>query len=181
MASEKLTGDKAMNRVNRAALIVFCGMTAIVACTAPAGDAPAVDEAAAMQDVDAAVTGMLQAYAANDVETYFAFFADDATLMTNGGRIQPVAEYHDGWAKLIGGGGGVVSVDADAPRTVRLAENGKTAIVLTEGIPATYRFPDPSNDGEFNTVDNVWTESVVWSNFDGTWKIEHFHYHDATD
>ncbi len=170
-----------MNTKLRAIPVVVLFGAAAIACTASDGNTPAVDLTAARAEVETAVSGMLGAYGSNDVEAYFGYFADDATLMTNGGSIQPVSDYHENWTQLIGGGGGVVSVDANAPRTVRMTADGTAAVVLTEALPASYRFPDRNNEGEFVVSDSVWTTSVTWSKVDGAWKLMHYHYHDARD
>ena len=162
--------------------IVILSTAALVACApADSESPPVVDDAMVQAEVDAAMNGMFAAYGANDVEGYFDYFQDDATLMTNGGSIQPVADYHESWTRLIGGGGGVSSLGADAPRTIRLTDSGNTAVVLVEGFTAGYRFPNPENPGEFNDSSNVWTASITWSNAGGAWKIMHYHYHDATN
>jgi ketosteroid isomerase-like protein len=170
-----------MNAIIRAlSIAAICG-AGVIACSASDGNSSSMDPAAARAELDAAIAGMLGAYGSNDVEAYFGFFADDATLMTSGGRIQPVAEYHESWTELIGGGGGVASVDANAPRTVRMLADGAAAVVATEALPASYRYPDGQNDGEFVVSNNVWTTSITWAKVDGAWKIMHYHYHDARD
>ena len=158
------------------AILIGAGM---IACAEPDGSTSAVDLIAARAEVEAAVSGMLEAYGSNDVEAYFGYFADDATLMTSGGSIQPVSDYHASWTQLIGGGGGVVSVDVNAPRTIRMTADGSAAVVLTESLPASYHFPDGDNEGEFIRSDSVWTTSITWSRVDGAWKLMHYHYHDA--
>lgn len=159
---------------------ILVGAT-VFGCTASDSNAPTVDLTAARAEVETAVTGMLGAYGANDVEAYFGYFADDATLMTNGGSIQPVSDYHESWTRLIGGGGGVVSVDMNAPRTIRMTADGTAAVVLTEALAASYRFPDGENEGEFVVSDSVWTTSITWSKVGGAWQLMHYHYHDARD
>jgi ketosteroid isomerase-like protein len=176
-----VTGEKVMNVWYRAVSIVIFSVTGLVACSAPVGDAPVVDKAAAHAEVDAAVTALYQAYAANDAEAYFDFFAVDAMMLTNQGREQPATQYREQWSSIIAAGGGVVSYDPNFPRSIRLSEDAKTAIVSVASIPASYRFPDASNPGEFNAASYKWAETLVWSNIDGTWKLVHFHYHDASD
>jgi ketosteroid isomerase-like protein len=127
--------------------------------------------------VDAAESAFNQAYADNDIETYFSFYADDATLMTTDGQLQPVQVYYDEWKALINAGGGVVEVDPNHPRTIRVIDDN-TVIVLFNDFPGTYRYPTDTA-GAFTTVTNVWTETDVWSRIDGEWKVVHIHFHDA--
>jgi ketosteroid isomerase-like protein len=145
----------------------------------PVSHAGEADKAAARAEAEAAATSMMKAYATNDVEGYFGYFADDATLMTSGGRIQPVAEYDERWKELIGGGGGVESFDASATRTVRISDDGQSAIVMYTALPVSYRYPDSSNSGEFTITSYVWTSSIMWSKSGGKWQIDHYHYHEA--
>ena len=132
-------------------------------------------------EVDAAAEGALQAYADNDVEAYFDFFADDATVLTSGGEKQMVVQYYESWKQLIGSGGGVSSLDADAPRTIRLSEDANTAVVFYPAAEVSYLFPDGSDSGEFSPMTYVWAETWVWSKINGTWKIIHLHYHSVGD
>ncbi|MDE0755135.1 MAG: nuclear transport factor 2 family protein [Woeseiaceae bacterium] len=160
--------------------MTFC-IAGLIACSAPTGEAPVADTEAARAQVDTAVTAMYQAYADNDTETYFSFFADDAMMLTDGGAEQPATEYEESWSSLIAAGGGVVSYDPNFPRSIRVSDDGKTAVVLVAGVPASYRFPDDSEAGKFNDASNVWAETIVWTENDGDWKLVHFHYHDVSD
>jgi ketosteroid isomerase-like protein len=124
---------------------------------------------------------MIQAYADNDVEAYFGFFADDAMMLTNQGVHKPASQYHEEWSSLIAAGGGVVSIDPNFPRSIRIGDDGKTAIVSIASIPASYRFPDGSDAGKFNNASYKWAETIVWTKNDGNWKLVHFHFHDVGD
>ena len=170
-----------MNVWYRTISIMLFSITGLVACSGAVGNAPVVDKAAARAEVDAAVTALFQAYVANDVEAYFDFFADDAVMLTNQGREKPATQYHEEWTSLIGKGGGVASMDAKFPRSIRISDDAKTAIVLIASMPASYRFPDESVDGDFTTASYLWAETIVWTKTDGNWKLVHFHYHDASD
>lgn len=140
--------------------------------------APALADERIAAIIDAAETAFNQAYADNDLETYFSFYADDATLMTSDGKQQTVKQYYDEWRALIEAGGGVIEADARHPRTIRVIGD-HTAIVMFNDFPGTYRYPTDT-PGEFVTVTSVWTETDVWSLVGGEWKIVHVHYHDAT-
>ena len=57
-------------------------------------------------DLHAAIEAFNTGYATNDVETYFGFYADDATVYFYGAR-QDMAAYHEEWIALMEAGGGV--------------------------------------------------------------------------
>ena len=52
-------------------------------------------------DLHAAIEAFDDAYATNDVETYFSFYADGATVFFFGARVD-VSAYHDEWQKIDG-------------------------------------------------------------------------------
>ena len=54
----------------------------------------------------AAIKAFDRAYANNDVERYFSFYADDATVYFGGAR-QDISAYHEMWTALMEAGGGV--------------------------------------------------------------------------
>ena len=150
-------------------------LAVLVATTATAAD---TDKARA--EVDAAVTAMFTAYVANDPETYFSFFADDAMMLTNGGVESPASQYEEEWTKTIAAGGGVVSMDAKYPRSIRISDDGKMALVSIASMPASYKFPSDTAEGGFADASYKWCESLVWTRSGDDWKLVHFHYHDAS-
>ena len=58
-------------------------------------------------DLHAAIKAFDHAYATNDVEKYFSFYADDATVYFGGDERVDVAAYHEMWTGLMEAGGGV--------------------------------------------------------------------------
>ena len=166
--------------INLKLLWVMLTGTIVVLLVASCAEAP-VDEAQLHAEVDAAAEASLQAYAANEVEAYFEFFTDDATISTSGGEKQIVTQYYESWKQLISSGGGVSSLDADAARTIRLSEDGNSAVVLYPAAEVSYLFPDGSNSGEFSPSTSVWAETWVWSKINGAWKIIHLHYHSVAN
>ena len=54
----------------------------------------------------AAIKAFDHAYANNDVEDYFSFYADDVTAYFGDGRVD-IAAYHKMWIDLMAAGGGV--------------------------------------------------------------------------
>ena len=147
-----------------------------------AANAVVADEAAdldtARAEVDAAVTAMLTAYAANDPEAYFSHFGEEFTLLNSRGGVQSAAEYRERWSATIAKGGGVVSMDPNFPRSIRLSDDGNTAVVIVSAMPASYRFPDDA--GNFSEASYKWFDTLVWMKRGGEWKLVHYHFNDAT-
>jgi len=106
-------------------------------------------------------------YATNDVETYFAFYTDDAELYFYGAR-QPVAEYRESWTASIEAGGGVEK-NEESDLRIQVLPGGKVAI-------ATYFVDNVSRspDGEVSKAKAF--ETDVWQKIDGKWRIVNMHY-----
>ena len=87
--------------------VVFAVVGVAVACeVARVGAQPSKGE----QEIRAAVKQIVAAYAANDVEKYFSFYAPDMTVLRATGR-WTTQGYHDRWKQIVGSGGGVASAD----------------------------------------------------------------------
>ena len=110
-----------------------------------------------------------EAYATNQVDTYFSFYTEDATLFFYGER-QPVAQYRKEWHDTINAGGGVVHNDV-SDMQVRVLPGGKAA-VASSFIDNSTRSPD----GDVTTVRAY--ESNVWQKIDGEWKVVSLHYNE---
>ena len=110
-----------------------------------------------------------EAYATNQVDTYFSFYTEDATLFFYGER-QPVAQYRKEWHDTINEGGGVVRNDV-SDMQVRVLSGGKAA-VASSFIDNSTRSPD----GDVTTVRAY--ESNVWQKIDGEWKVVSLHYNE---
>ena len=110
-----------------------------------------------------------EAYATNQVDTYFSFYTEDATLFFYGER-QPVVRYRKDWHDSINAGGGVVRNDV-SDMQVRVLPGGKAAIA-SSFIDNSTRSPD----GDVTTVRAY--ESNVWQKIDGEWKVVSLHYNE---
>jgi ketosteroid isomerase-like protein len=110
-----------------------------------------------------------EAYATNQVDTYFSFYAEDATLFFYGER-QPVALYRKDWHDMINAGGAVVRNDV-SDMQVRVLLGGKAAVV-SSFVDNSTRSPD----GDVTTVRAY--ESNVWQKIDGEWKVVSLHYNE---
>jgi uncharacterized protein (TIGR02246 family) len=106
-------------------------------------------------------------YAENDLETYFSFYAEDATLIFGRGRT-PVADYSKSWHELIAGGGGVEKNEITDIQ-VRVMPSGDVAI-------ATYLIEVHTRSTEGEVSKETAIETDVWQKRDGAWKIVSLHY-----
>ncbi len=118
-------------------------------------------------EVNAAVVAFNEAYASNDVESYFSNYTDDATLYFFGAR-QDVAVYHKEWSEMIGAGGGVEKNDISDLR-VQVMPGDEVAV-------ATYFVDNVSRSPDGETTMAKAFESDVWQKIDGRWQIVSLHY-----
>jgi len=118
-------------------------------------------------DLHAAIKAFDGAYASNDVDTYFGFYADDATVYFFGAR-QDVAAYHEEWIAMMEAGGGV-EMNEMSDLQVQVMPCGDVAIA-TSFVDNRTRSPD----GTTSTVRAF--ETDVWQKIDGNWKIISLHY-----
>ena len=118
-------------------------------------------------DLDAAITAFNNGYATNDVETYFGFYDDDATVYFYGAR-QDIAAYHEEWVAMMEAGGGV-EMNEMSDLQVQVMPCGDVAIA-TSFVDNRTRYPD----GSKTTVKAF--ETDVWQKIDGDWKIISLHY-----
>ena len=122
-------------------------------------------------DLHAAIKAFDHAYANNDVEKYFSFYADDATAYFGDGRVD-IAAYHEMWIGLMEAGGGV-ELNEMSDLQVQVMPGGEFA-VATSFIDNRTRSPD----GTTSTSKAFGTD--VWQRIDGEWKIISLHYSDIS-
>ncbi len=118
-------------------------------------------------DLYAAIKAFDRAYATNDVDTYFSFYADGATVYFFGAR-QDLAAYYDQWTAMMEAGGGVEKNEM-SDLQVQIMPSGDVAIA-TSFIDNRTRYPDGSI-----TTSRAF-ETDVWQKIDGKWKIISLHY-----
>jgi ketosteroid isomerase-like protein len=111
------------------------------------------------------------AYFANDLDKYFAFYADDAILWFPEGRTD-IPSYKKEWAEFIKSGGGIQE-GSMSDMHVRFSPLGDTAI-------ASYLLHLKTRQADKKVLDEVYQESDVWFKAAGGWKIAHVHYAPAT-
>lgn len=123
-------------------------------------------------DLHAAIQAFDAAYANNDVEKYFSFYADDATVYFGGDTRQDLDAYHESWTELIEAGGGV-ELNEMSDLKVEVMPGGDVA-VATCFIDNRTRSPDGT------TSSSRAYETDVWRKIDGEWKVISMHYSDIS-
>jgi ketosteroid isomerase-like protein len=150
--------------------ILCCFVIVLMSFTAMAdhhGVEKGVKKGAGNATLHAAIKAFDHAYANNDVEDYFSFYADDATVYVGDGRVDMDA-YHELWIGLMAAGGGV-ELNEMSDVQVQVMPSGDVAIV-TSFIDNRTR----SADGTTSTSRAF--ETDVWQLIDGKWKIVSLHY-----
>ena len=124
------------------------------------------DVAAEVLDLDKQYN---DAYAANELDAYFSYYAPDATLIFDQARTT-VPDYRAEWYALIEAGGGVESVVMSDVQTRVLA--GGSVVAISYLADTATRSPD----GEV-TVERAF-ETDVWEKRADGWKVVllHFNY-----
>ena len=118
-------------------------------------------------DLYAAIHAFDHAYATNDTDTYFDYYADSATVFYSGAR-QELADYAESWPKFMEAGGGVEKNEMSDLK-VQVLPGGNVA-VSTAFIDNVTRSPDGSK-----TAIRAF-ETDVWQKIDGKWKVISLHY-----
>jgi ketosteroid isomerase-like protein len=148
-----------LNPIKALLLFIVLGGSACVLAASP-GEAPA-------EEVTAQVRAFNGAYERNELDAYFAYYAPDATLWFNAGRVE-LADYQRDWRDLIAKGGRVEkNVLTDIQ--VQMGPDDSTAIA-TYVVDVATRMPD----GQVSTEKAH--ETDVWFRVDGKWRIAHLHY-----
>ena len=119
-------------------------------------------------DIHAAKKAFEDAYATNDVEKYFSFYADDAKVYFGESARGKIAPYHKMWTALMAAGGGV-ELNKLTDLKIDVVPSGDVA-VATSFIDNRRREPD----GTRVTAKAFQTD--VWQKIDGKWKIISLHY-----
>ena len=118
-------------------------------------------------EIYAAVEAFNKAYATNDVEGYFGYYADSATLYFYGAR-QNLAAYHEEWSATIDAGGAVEKNDTS---------DVKVQVMPGDEVAVASYFVDNamhSPEGERSAARAF--ESEVWQKIAGKWQIVSLHY-----
>ncbi len=129
---------------------------------------PAFVYAAEPEDeIRALVVEFNDAYLQNELDKYFDFYADDATLWFNSGR-SALTAYRNSWHKLIDSGGGVRK-NTLSDIQIQMGPGGETAIA-TYLVEVETEYPGNKLSSQKAHETDVWFRTA-----DG-WRISHVHY-----
>ena len=142
--------------------LIICLVVLFVPLVIHAGDESSVES-----EVRAAAADFNDAYATNDVERYFSYYADDAVVYFFGAR-QDIEKYAKSWSEFMEAGGGVEKNEL----------SGKIFQVLPGGkaVVASYFVHNITRSPEGEKSDALAYETEVWQEIDGEWKIVNLHY-----
>lgn len=129
-----------------------------------------VNKTAVVETIKALEKSVNEAYAANDLPTYFSYYWDDLTQWFPEGRVSLPA-YKKSWGAFIGAGNKIQSVQI-SDLQVQLSPSGDTAVATLELHVKTKTVAGAVTDEAFHETD-------VWFNRGGVWKIGHLHYSPA--
>jgi ketosteroid isomerase-like protein len=107
------------------------------------------------------------AYAANKLDKYFSYYADDLVAIFYNERTTLPA-YRKFWSEYIGAGNAVTSVKL-ADMMIRVSPGGDVAV-------ASYQIDVGNRHADGKVTDEHAFETDVWLKRRGTWKIAHAHY-----
>jgi ketosteroid isomerase-like protein len=119
-------------------------------------------------DLHAAIKAFDHAYANNDVEKYFSFYADGATAFFGDAARVDIAAYHEMWTGLMEAGGGV-ELNEMSDLQVQIMPGGDVAI-------ATSFIDNRTRSADGTTSTSRAFETDVWQKIDGKWQIISLHY-----
>jgi ketosteroid isomerase-like protein len=146
---------------------LLLGLAIVITAAFSSSTFAASAEEAAAEEVIKHVVAFNGAYERNELDAYFAYYAEDATLWFDSGRVK-LADYKNDWHKLVKDGGGVVK-NVISDLNVQMGP-GDTTAVATYQLDVETRMPDGSI-----TKDHA-HETDVWFLGNGQWLIAHIHY-----
>jgi ketosteroid isomerase-like protein len=110
------------------------------------------------------------AYLQNDLDRYFGFYAEGASLLFDSGR-STLSSYRDSWYELIDSGGGVRKNTISDLR-IQMSPSGDAAVATYQlEVETEY----PGNELSIETAH----ETDVWFKTAEGWRIAHVHYTSA--
>ncbi|MGA8149494.1 MAG: nuclear transport factor 2 family protein [Terriglobales bacterium] len=151
-----------VNRSVLAALLVVVSFASVVPCIA--------QQSQAEKEILDLEAKMNAAYAANDLPTYFAYYADDFTQWLPEGRTD-LPQYKKEWTEFIRSGGKIES-DQISDMHVQVGPARDTVV-------ASYLLHVRTRSPKGQVSDEDFQESDVWFKRDGVWKVVHLHYSPA--
>jgi len=151
-------------------ILLMIVISCLLYCSA-AFASPDTEKSSAKEEVRAAAIAFNTAYADNKLDEYFAFYVDDATLMSPDGSIQTVAEYYAEWKEFLASGGGVARLSSFEPTSIRTSADGLSAVTYFTSDTSVYVDADGKETG------SDFAETDIWWKIGGEWKVVHIHYH----
>jgi ketosteroid isomerase-like protein len=122
-------------------------------------------------DIRQLETDFNAAYAANDLDKYFGFYADDAVLWFPEGRTD-IPSYKKEWTEYIKSGAQIQGATL-SDWHLRFSPQGDTAI-------ASYLLHLKTQEADKKVKNEIFQETDVWFKTAGIWKITHVHYAPAS-
>jgi ketosteroid isomerase-like protein len=149
-------------RIMLAAFFVLAGGFLVLGAKTPAVNAE--------QEIKALEDKANAAYAANDLPSYFSFYAADFTQWLPEGRTD-LPSYKKEWTEFVQGGGKVEAVNL-SDMHIQIGPSGDTAV-------ASYLIHVRTRDAKGTVTDEDNQESDVFFKRGGAWKIVFLHYSPA--
>jgi len=107
------------------------------------------------------------AYERNELDAYFAYYADDATLWFDSGRVK-LADYKRDWYQLIASGG-KVEKNVISDLQIQMGPGDVSAV-------ATYSLDVDTRMADGKVTKDHAHETDVWFLANGQWLVAHLHY-----
>ena len=148
-----------------AALLLTASTTALAA--APPAAAAGVGSDAVSQEILKLEQGFNEAYGANDLDKYFAYYADDLVVWFPEGR-STLADYRKEWTAEVNKGNRLVSAKF-TDMVIRVSPAGDEAT-------ASYRLAVRSHLANGKTTDENFLETDIWLKRGDRWQVAHVHY-----
>jgi len=145
---------------------------AVVATLVTVSGSRAQQPAKAEQEVRDAVQQIVAAYAANDIEKYFSFYATDMTVLRATGR-WTTQGYRDRWKQVVEGGGGVASAEV-VDLQVQVSPSGDSAVASYQ-MPVKPRYPT-AEAAKGQAAQIIYYMTDVYFRRNGRWQIVHLHW-----
>ena len=146
-------------------------MVVRLTCTALLlGSTPLLAQSTTDRTVRDGVRRLVQAFAANDIDTYFSIYAEDVTIVLAQGR-WTYQDYFNFFTNEVEGGGGYRSARVE-DLVVQVLPGGESA-VATFRMPVELRIPegtDPNRDPRI-----AYYLTTVWALRNASWNIVHLH------
>jgi len=142
--------------------ILACGF--LLGSTVSVADDPAADAEKAVRE---AVTAFNAAYERNDLDTYFSYYADDASLIINSDRLTRAA-YETEWREFVASGAAV--------NQNSLSDIQVTASPAGDAVVARYLLDVLTRQPDGSVAHEPGRETDVWFLTDAGWRIVHLHY-----